>query len=115
VSSILQNRGADYALIHAVLSNPQGRDAFLRRYGELMNTVLKEEYILGVIDSVASSIESEIPRDRERWGRTVDGWNGAVNRLRNYVKDGARNNHVKQDLQNYFGLTEEEMQSYFGD
>lgn len=114
VSGILQNSNGDHVLINAVLQNAQGRDAFLRRYAELMKTILNEEYITGVIDSVAASIESEIPRDRERWGTAAANWNNAVNRLRNYVKDGARTQHVLADIRKYFALSDEQMQTYFG-
>lgn len=114
LTSILQNKNGEPTLMNAVLKSAEGRDAFLKRYDQLMDTVLNEKYITGVINSLASSIEAEIPRDRERWGCTVKGWNNAVNKLRNYVKDGARTKRVLADLQEYFSLSDAEMQKYFG-
>ncbi len=114
VSWILTSSGGDRALIRAVLQNDVGRDTFLRRYAELMGTVLNESYINSVIDSIVSQIASEMDRDRERWGRSVSGWESAVQLLRDFVADGARNQTVLADIQSYFSLTDAQMESYFG-
>ncbi len=114
VSWPLNNYGGDHVLINAVLKNPRGRDAFLKRYAQLMSTVLNEQYINGVLDSIASVIQSEIPRDRQRWGRTESSWKSNIETIRNYTKDGARTAKVKADLKTYFSLTDAEMTAYFG-
>ncbi len=114
LTSILNNKIGEQTLILAVLQSTEGRDTFLRRYGELLNTILNERYITGVIDSLTTAIQSEMPRDRARWGRSLSGWNNAVNKLRDYVRDGVRTKRVLADVQVYFSLTEEEMQAYFG-
>ncbi len=114
VSWPLENYGGDAVLINALLKHPRGRDAFLKRYGELMQTILNETYINQSLDRLISSIQSEIPRDRQRWGKTVAGWEESIARIRNYVKDGARDDVVKADLKQYFSLTDEEFSTYFG-
>ncbi len=113
VSWALSNGGGDYLLMNALLKHPKGREAFLKRYGQLMETTLNEEKINGVLDGIVSQISSEIPRDRERWGRSVSGWEDAVNRIRNYVKDDVRHTQIKTDIQRRFGLSEGEMAKYF--
>ncbi len=113
VAWFLNNSGGDHVLINALLQNPKGRDAFLKRYGELMNTVLNETYINSVLDSLVSAVRSEIPRDRQRWGRTESHWNNSIEKIRNYVKDGVRTAAVKADLKSYFSLTDEDMKHYF--
>jgi hypothetical protein len=60
------------------------------------------------------AIESEIERDRARWKQTVSRWENEVQGLRNYFKDGARDKRVLDDIQDYFGLTDAEMEEYFG-
>lgn len=114
LTSILNSSGGDQTPINAVLANATGRDAFLKRYAELMGSILNEEYIIGIIDSIASDIESEMARDRERWGYSLTSWENAVEKLRNYVRDGARTKRVLDDLQSYFSLTDDQMTSYFG-
>lgn len=111
---VTDRSGGDYILIHAVLKSKAGQDAFLKRYAYLMNTILNEEYITNIIDSIASAIESEMPRDRERWGMTVSGWEKEVNNLRKFVKDEARTKFMLRSLKDYFSLSNGEMEYYFG-
>jgi len=96
------------------LSHEKGRDAFLRRYAHLMNTVLNEEHMCAVVDRIAADVAGEMARDRERWGGSVQAWERSVQSIRNYFADGNRNDHVKADIQAYFGLTDVQMQEYFG-
>jgi len=114
LSGIVNNIGGETVLINALLKNKKGRDLFLKRYAELMDKVLNDKNINEVLDSIIKEIESEIPRDRERWGRSVSGWNDAIQRIRNYTKDGVRDKRVKADLKAYFKLTDAQMKAYFG-
>jgi len=112
-SAIVPKNGY-HTLILGALASREGRDAFLRRYAELMDSILNEEYILAVIDRIAGEIQSEIPADRARWGYSVSGWQSAVEQLRAYVRDGVRDRRVLDDLQTYFSLSDAEMIGYFG-
>ena len=111
-STLLDN--GKHPLILAALESKKGREAFLRRYAELMDTVLNEEYIIGVIDSLAAEVESEVERDRTRWGSSVTKWNNSVEKLRAYFRDGVRDENVLKDIQDYFDLSNSQMKSYFG-
>ena len=113
LSSIAYSDG-DNRIFRGLVASAEGRDLFLRRYAELMNTFLNEEVILARIDSFVEQISSEIPRDRARWGKSVSGWERSVEQMRNYVRGGARTTRVLADLQDFFGLTDAEMASYFG-
>ena len=115
IDKILNRGGADNTLIRAILRNKGAQDMFLKRYAELMGTVLNEEYIVAYIDSVAAQIDSEMPRDRERWNTTYEKWQEEVQKLRDYVKDGKRTRTVINSLRNYFYLNDEQMEYYFGD
>ena len=98
----------------AAVESKEGKDAFIRRYAELMDTVLNEEYIIGIIDSLAAEVESEVERDRARWGSSVTKWNNSVEKLRAYFRDGVRDENVLEDIQDYFNLSDSQMKSYFG-
>ena len=115
IKAIFDRGGADNTLIRAILRNKGARDMFLKRYAELMRTVLNEEYIIAYIDSLAAQIDSEMPKDRERWSTTYEKWQEEVQKLRDYVKDGKRTRTVLNSLRNYFYLTDEQMEYYFGD
>ena len=114
-SSIINKFGAEEELMRAVLAHKDGQDAFLKRYDELMDTVLNEEYITAYIDSLVADIISEIPADRAKWGRSVSHWEAELERLYDYVRDGKRDKRVLADLKEYFHLDSEEMEYYFGD
>lgn len=113
-SSIIKTYGGERELMLAVLASEEGQDAFLKRYAQLMQSVLNETYITAYIDSLASEIRDEIEADRTRWGKTVAQWESAVERLYAYVRNGKRNKVVIADLQNYFALSDAEMANYFG-
>ncbi len=116
LTSIAKRGGvAEYALIQAVLASEQGRDAFLRRYAYLMDTVLNEKSINAAIDNIVSAISPEMPRDRARWNCSMAGWEASVQDLRDYVNDHRRDRQVLQDLKAYFHLTDQEMREYFGE
>lgn len=115
LTAVLDLYGGDNLLIHAVLQSEAGQDAFLKRYAYIMKTVLNEQYINSVLDSIVSQIESEMPRDRERWDKTVSEWEREVESIRKFVKDDARIKRIVSDLQIYFSLSSAEMEYYFGD
>lgn len=115
VSGLVNGKNGEPILIQAALASEKGQDVFLKRYAELMGTILNEEYFNQVIDQIVETIESEVPRDRERWNRTVDRWEKSVQALRDYVNDGKRTNHVLEDIRVYFHLSAAEMEAYFGD
>lgn len=115
IRKILDRYGADNTLINAVLRNKEAQDIFLKRYAYLMGTVLNEEYIVGYIDSLVEQIDSEMPKDRVRWYTSYDKWLKEVQILRDYVKDGKRTKTVLNSLRNYFYLTDEQMEYYFGE
>lgn len=115
VSYILQHSGGDIELIHAVLKSEAGRDVFFTRWAELLKTNLNETYILGYIDDLVAQIQSEMPRDRARWNTTMEQWDKYMANLRRHVEGNARTKTVLRDLQNYFGLSDAEMEYYFSE
>ena len=80
-----------------------------------MSTILNPEYIINIIDGNVALIDSEMERDRTRWGKTYAGWQKSVEYLRNYVRDNVRTKYVLNHLQNYFKLSNEQMDYYFGE
>lgn len=114
-SGLINGFNGEPILIRAALASEIGQDVFLKRYAELLGTILNEEYFNQVIDQIVGAIESEVPRDRARWNRTVSQWENYVQALRDYVKDGKRTQNVLADLKNHFALTNAEMEYYFGD
>ncbi|MBO4217786.1 MAG: CotH kinase family protein [Clostridia bacterium] len=113
VTSILKPSSIN-TIVTALLKNQSFRDRFLKRYAELMSTVLNEETFNRRIDDFVSVLSPEIARDRARWGFTVEQWSAAVEKIRAYFRDGARDRTVLTDVKRYFGLSDEQMKEYFG-
>ena len=113
-SSGVKNRST-VVMFRKIIQSPRGKDAFLKRYAHLMDTILNEEYITKELDYWKGLIEAEIPADRARWKRSVSGWNTQMQKLYDYVKDGKRDKNVLRDIKTYFKLSDEQMKSYFGD
>ena len=111
--SSIATKGGDNILMQAILRNEKGRDAFFKRYDYLMDTILNGEHINGLIDELVNAIESEMPADRERWNVSMDDWKSQIEFLRKFVNN--RKKRVIQDLQEYFQMSNAEIESYFGD
>lgn len=112
-------------LFNALLKNASWRDAFLRRFSEILNTVYSEERINAIIDELYLSVEPEIEREREKFnGSTFMGvkqhaenlgsyktFVNDIEFLRKFAKE--RPAALKAQLKSEFGLSDSYMQEVF--
>ncbi|MDO4484780.1 MAG: CotH kinase family protein, partial [Clostridia bacterium] len=110
-----------------LLSVPKYKDMFLRKLGDIFQT-LTTEAMLGVLEPLVEQIKPEMTLHFARWGEendpaiiaeaptTADGayryWETRVNRLRNVVKK--RPNLLWGFIQDAFALSNDQMLEYFG-
>lgn len=122
------NDDIDNTIWLKLLENPEMRDRFLRRFGEIFQ-FLTTERMLAKIDELAKQIEPELTIHYERWAQfnlksisveqplTVDGciryWNSRINRLRNVAKKRPR--HCWVQVKEWYNLSDEQMIEYFGE
>ena len=104
-----------HKIIVALLKNPDFRKAFLERTAFLLRNVLNEERVISTADELADMIRTEMPRDREKLGYTMEQWESNIKILKDYVRGGARLRTFLAGVKSYFGLTDSEMKGYFGD
>lgn len=104
----------NHVIFRALLKNSEFKDMFLKRYAKLMKTVLNERTILNRIDEFVELMQPEIEADRAKYGITMREWEFYVEQLKSYVRDGKRNKTVLKGIKNYFGLSDAQMESYFG-
>ncbi len=114
LQKVMPNNG-HHTLIRSLLKNPEFQDMFLKRYAELMHTVLNEKAVNEKIDQFVSWMEPEIVQDRAKYGLSVDKWKNNVQKMRDYVKDSVRHKNVLASIKSYFGLSADEMNKYFSD
>ena len=112
VSSILSDTKLN-VLIYNLMKNDDFKDKFLKRYNELMESVLNEESFNAEVDRYVEMLTPEMPADRERWGYTVSRWNSEVEKIRKILKDNGRTKNVLKDIKNHFNLSDEDMKEYF--
>jgi len=103
----------DTGLYYAFKKNPEWCDQFVKRYAEVMNTVLTEDKLLSLFDEMVESVRSEMPRTIERWGkpRSMNYWEDEIADMRQDLID--RRKYAISGLQKYFDLKDSEISELF--
>ena len=58
-------------MLRKLLENEEFKNEFIQRFAVHMNTTFEPEHVNNVIDSLSSTIESEIPRHKARWAKSI--------------------------------------------
>lgn len=96
-----------------LMKNPTFRQQFLERLSYHMENTLSTENVLAKIDYYENLLAPEVPRERQRWGGTYNGWISQVNRMRNFITNWDHMGDIVIRLQRYIGLTSAEIDKYF--
>jgi len=83
-----------------LLKNEEFCDRLCRRGAELLRGPLADENVLAKIDELASIIEPEMQRERDRWSLNVNSWYNHIDKLREFVD----NNWAEKCLAKLFKL-----------
>ncbi len=95
--------GPEYTLLfRSLLENPGFRMAFVNRMAVLLNMNFSSARVLARIESMMSEIESEIPRDQERWNLSASRMDRQLEDIKSFAKD--RPEVVYDELREYFEL-----------
>lgn len=70
---------------NALLENDDFRNLYINRYADLLNTTLSCDFAIAHLDSLIEIIEPEMPRQIERWGGTMQGWENNVQTLKDFI------------------------------
>ncbi len=97
-------------LINALLKNPQFKENFLRRFAWQIENIWSTENVSARADELEKLIAEDVRLDCSRWGYSYSGWQGSVNYLRQFPS--LRTPKITQFLQEYFGLTDQQMEDY---
>ena len=101
-------------LFAALLNSGEFRARLISQMEEAFSGVLKEENVVAKIDEMAALIRPEMPRDRERWGAKMSGWESLVQGNKNYFLNfGGRCSLVRDSLKEYIGATPEWRDYYY--
>ena len=127
--SLSFRRGAKPAgsdLFNALLKNSEWKDAFIRRFAQLLNTAFAPERVLGLIEELYGYVEPEIAREREKFNQSTfmgeqqpaenlgsyDSFQREIESLKTFAKE--RPAALRSQIQKEFGLSDSYMQEVFG-
>jgi hypothetical protein len=71
-------------LFRKLIENISFRNEFINRYADELNSRFLPARVSAHIDSIASSLTSEISRHYNRWGGDINNWNGKVDDMKNF-------------------------------
>ena len=118
----------DTWLICGLMENEGFKQQFIERFAYHINVTFAPQRVVERIDEIAGTIDSEMPLDRETWNArfedtpgwykqalgsssaramSYDSWKRNVDRLRSFAQ--SRPDIVKEQLKNFFGLSDSDM------
>ncbi len=109
----------DSSIIQALLKNEDMEKLFLERFAKLFLENFDPDKVHDRIDEYYDMLKPEMERQFSFWGpqeaysRSVSSWESEVGALHNYI-DSSRPYLIRY-CQSWFGLTDSEMRSLFGD
>ncbi len=89
-------------MLRRMVQSPVFVQKFANRMSDLMNTSFQPDYVHSVIDSLAGIIESEIPRQTEKWGNSLEGWQSEIAKMKGFANDRPEN--MESFFRNRFDL-----------
>ncbi len=127
--TVTLRRGATPAasdLFNAMLQNSAWRDAFCRRFAQLMETVYAPDRVNALIDELYAAVEPEIRREREKFNGptfmgmaqkdevrgSYDSFLSNIEAIRKFAQE--RPAVIKAQLKSELGLSDSYMQEVFG-
>ena len=91
-------------LLRRLLENDIFRAAFVNRMAVLLQMNFESSRVLARIDRMMAEIETEIPRDQERWSLSASRMEKQLNSIKKFAKE--RPGIVYDELREYFALDE---------
>jgi len=72
-------------IVQALLENETFHSLYVNRYADMNNSFFTCEYMNGLLDDMIGEIQPEMQRQIDRWGGTYEGWEDAVQTLRDFI------------------------------
>ena len=106
--------GFETVLSTSLLENDDMRDLFLERLSYYMTEVFTTDKMTAAIEELYETMKPEMEKHFERWPDhgSVESWERHVERLRTWVQQ--RPQYVVQGAQEYFDLSDAQVQELFG-
>ena len=82
-------------ILNSLLDNEQFMADYINRYADLSNTIFSCDFMINHLDSLVDIIAPEMPRQVERWGGSVVGWEENVQELRDFILERCSDEFVE--------------------
>lgn len=96
------NGPASTLLLRRLLENPGFKTSFINRMAVLLQMNFESSRVLARIENMMAEIESEIPRDQERWGLRASRMEKQLDLIKDFARE--RPGVLYTELTEYFGL-----------
>lgn len=100
------------ALFRNLVVNEEFQDMFVKRLSMHLKTTFHPDRIYSTLDEFAALYRPEMARNQARWNKTMAVWESEIKRLRSYFD--LRYDYLLRQTQQFFNLTNQEMELYFG-
>ena len=96
--------------LRSMIQSPIFAVQFINRYADYLNTLFQPERTIAILDAAAATLEAELPRQLERWGRaggrrgpTMNPavWGEEIEHMRNWLRARPQHawRHLRETLQ----------------
>ena len=102
-------------LLRNLLKSSEFKKTFVERLSYNLKNTWNSDNVIKKIDSVINEIsEDEIKRNLSRWNvASYDEWKSNVSSMKNFARK--RNKYMVSQAKSFFGLSNSDMNKYFGD
>ena len=91
-------------ILRKLLENEDFQHKFINTFADHLNTNLKTETTLALIDQYSSQIESEIPFHTGKWGSTENDWLSTINLMREFSE--LRPEIIRGYIRDFFSISQ---------
>lgn len=99
--------------MRSMFQNKQFKNDFVERLSEQLKTTWSKENLNKTLEEIYNKLKPEMERNQKRWGMTMQDWEDSVDVIRTYIEK--REGYLLNQTKNFFSLSNEEMNKYFGD
>ena len=101
-------------IMNKAMENEEFRDHILSRYAAVWDKELSNERFLRQIDYYEELLTPEVPRERDRWGGGLQGWQLRLDMLREFIEDVDPQHLALLHFCQIWNVSEETRKQYFG-
>lgn len=88
--------------IGRMMKNPKFRNDFINRFCDYLNTTMKPENAVQIVQEVKNVIIEEMPKDLEKWNLDFEEWNNEVDKIIEFVS--FRPDSIRSFIKSRFNL-----------